>query len=47
MDNKKTSADGEKFKQEKKRIIDVIAQIVYLETKLKIQITMLTMFNSK
>ena len=45
MDNKKTSADGEKFKQEKKRIIDVIAQIVvYLETKLKIQITM---FNSK
>lgn len=44
MDNKKTPADGEKFKQEKKRIIDVIAQIVYLETKLKIQITM---FNSK
>ena len=44
MDNKKTSVDEEKFKQEKKRIIDVIAQIVYLETKLKIQITM---FNSK
>ena len=45
MDNKKTCVDGEKFKQEKKRIIDVIAQIVvYLETKLKIQITM---FNSK
>lgn len=44
MDNKKTSDDGEKFKQEKERIIDVIAQIVYLETKLKIQITM---FNSK